>query len=438
MDARLQALIELRETLARLVPTRDEIHLVLHDAGLDSTRIDLDGTAQIRCFHVVEATDRQAALPRLIEVMLRRHPSHRLALQALGERLGVPVVHPPPSRVTPRPPGDVYSAMWHVERPQEAEILALIEDAATPCWLAGAGTMGKSWMVQRIIERVHEQRPEVLTLEVPFGLMDGASTDGFLRDLAGQLVDRVDGDAAAVGRTWAQVINPRIALTRLLERDVLPRVPGALLLLFEVADDPQIWSRWSEFVGVLRQWHQFARRAPWNRLRLLVAMSTTPGEWAGETHRSAFNVPVVELDELGPEEVRELAWRHGLAWDPTEHRQVGELIGRADRPHPRPLHPHLARLVMWETSARSRPVSAVLGDAAAGRGEFGAHLARMRAWLSRRPEARAAFLDVCQGALPRSARRDAMLMLRAAGLVVDGVDRPSVRLGLYRSLGDPP
>lgn len=409
--------------------------MILSDVGLDGARVDLNGAAQVLWFNVIEEAERSDALLRLVDLVRTRYPSLAATIPPLGEAEKTPS----PSAGSPaswrRAPGDGYDPQWHVERSEEGAILGYLESASTPCWMCGPSTIGKSWMVQRILDLLAHRATPPCVVEVSFGLMESSTSETFQRELAAQMLDRVGGDPATMDRVWSRSTS-RMALTRLLELEVLPRVEGLLLLVFEVDDAPQTWTRWRELLPVLREWHRRAVRAPWDRLRMLIAVSTTPAT-SIDPIGSAFNIPVVELGELPAGEVRELAWRHGLTWDAAAFRSVGTLIGRADAPHPRACHPYLSRLVMWECATRDQALDDVLTLGAQGRGVFEAHLDRLRLWLDSRPDALSAFRRICQTHGTRIEARDTFVLLRDAGLVIGGSDGDHSRLPLYRALVRP-
>ncbi|NER95233.1 MAG: molecular chaperone Tir, partial [Symploca sp. SIO1B1] len=85
----------------------------------------------------------------------------------------------------------------------------------------------------------------------------------------------------------------------------------------------------TEFLGLLRYWHELARINPiWERLRLVMA-------YAREVYitlninKSPFNVGLpIELPEFTSEQVQELAQRHGLDLNLEQVQQLIEMVGR--------------------------------------------------------------------------------------------------------------
>lgn len=425
MEPRHHALIEVRNVLADLYPTESLARVVVRDVGLDPGRVDFHGSAQTFWFCVIEHAEAVGATAALCEYAAKAYPA-RAATLVTGSTAT-------PSRAaSARPPfvapGDVYEPAWHVERRAEAEALDLLDHASTPCGLFGPAHCGRAWMVDRLVARyVDRNEGNRQAVRVSFGLMDIATFDTFLLALAEQVVGGIGGDVQRVDHYWRRTPNKRAALTDCVEHLILRASERETLIAFDVEDDPPVWAAWWQFQGVLREWHRRAAKAPWDRLRMLVAMSTTPGEWDG-TPRSAFKVPTIELEDFSREEVRELAWRHGIAWTPQE---IGAVMGVAGG------HPYLVRLVLYELAARGQVLDDVLRRARQGiDGLFGEHLAKLRRWLDARPAAREEFRIVCEKTGHRVQPREVFLQLRAGGLVVadDGGDRP--RLPLYRALAE--
>ncbi|NER24108.1 MAG: molecular chaperone Tir [Symploca sp. SIO1C2] len=85
----------------------------------------------------------------------------------------------------------------------------------------------------------------------------------------------------------------------------------------------------TEFLGLLRYWHELARINPiWERLRLVMA-------YAREVYitlninKSPFNVGLpIELPEFTPQQVQELAQRHGLDLNLEQVQRLIEMVGR--------------------------------------------------------------------------------------------------------------
>lgn len=76
------AVIKLREELSRLYPDERSARLIVKDAELDASRIDLQGTAQLIWEAIVEEADKRGRVERLLLRALKDYPSNA----ALGGR----------------------------------------------------------------------------------------------------------------------------------------------------------------------------------------------------------------------------------------------------------------------------------------------------------------------------------------------------------------
>src|SRR6185369_7725413 len=94
----------------------------------------------------------------------------------------------------------------------------------------------------------------------------------------------------------------------LLRRRVLGSVTGRLLLAIEWSDDVPEVDFWDGVLGMLRSWVQRSD-APWDRLRVVLAVSTMPTQThSGVSQSSFFNAALqVRLDDLGPAQIAHVA-----------------------------------------------------------------------------------------------------------------------------------
>ena len=154
-----------------------------------------------------------------------------------------------------------------------------------------------------------------------------------------------------------------------MERVILPRAAGPLVVALDEADRLFRKPYKADFFSMLRLWHN--NRVPltpaWEDLDLALAISTEPYLLIDQSDRSPFNVGLsVEMGPFSRDECRTLNEKYGglLAEDQVE--QLWTLLRG---------HPYLTRLAYYRLTARDKCSFAELLERADDeRGPFGDHL----------------------------------------------------------------
>jgi serine/threonine-protein kinase len=179
-----------------------------------------------------------------------------------------------------------------------------------------------------------------------------------------------------------------------------------------------------EFFSLLRVWHEKAKEnSTWAKLRLVIVHSTEvyvkmPPE------RSPFNVGLtVELPEFKPEQVLDLAQRHGLAWGSAEIEQIMGMVSG---------HPYLVRLALYYISQQDLTLNQLLEQAPTDAGIYGDHL-RQHLWnLQQHPELMAAVKQAVMTSHPVRLEAMQAYKLHGMGLVNRQGNDVTPRCDLYR------
>ncbi|KAB8315749.1 molecular chaperone Tir [Tolypothrix campylonemoides VB511288] len=124
----------------------------------------------------------------------------------------------------------------------------------------------------------------------------------------------------------------------------------------------------TEFLGLLRVWHEDAKtRHIWKKLRLVVIHSTEVYVKLN-VNESPFNVGVaVELREFTPEQVQNLAEKYGLTWDLAQVTQLMDMVGG---------HPYLLGQAFSYLQMYGVTLEELLQNAPTEAGIYGNHLRR--------------------------------------------------------------
>lgn len=264
-----------------------------------------------------------------------------------------PVAAPLPAQ----PPGAPYSPHWYVPRPCcERRALAYLESPGSPAVLYGPRQSGKSWLLTYLVNAWRQQHPQGAVARV--NLLEFANLDtleDFTAQLAYKLMDELNGEETWLGTYERDKgrATPIIRLGRMLKQHVLGR--GSLTLLAIDATDSILGRPYANsFFGALRAWMD-QQSHPCDQLRLLMAISTTPSRLISDGNQSPFNLnaPVV-VPPLTPEEVGQLAQRHGLEFTARELAELCALTGG---------HPYLVRRVLFDATLADGGSGALALDA---------------------------------------------------------------------------
>ncbi len=326
----------------------------------------------------------------------------------------------------PQPPKARYSSYWYVARAAaERQADACLREPGSPVVLVGPGDIGKSYLLDHLMA-VHQgegDRQFRLSLDVLDDVLD--AEDDLFRELAYEMVDQLDLDDAAVDRAWEKKRARRagIKLGYFMQTSVLPAVEGRLLMAFDGADAVADREGAQGLFRELRGWAELSgRRQPWDRLRLLLAISTEPGRLIDTLESSPFNIsPPIRLEDLDSPQLLEMARRYGILLRTAELAELVELVGG---------HPYLVRKVLYEAVAGDKPVTDLLQDATAPQGLFGDHLRSRMLKVSGDQELAGAVRQVIHGDLSPIDAEIAHRLL-SAGLIAGVPGSYRMRYKLY-------
>ncbi|MBN1206174.1 MAG: AAA-like domain-containing protein [Myxococcaceae bacterium] len=263
-----------------------------------------------------------------------------------------------------QPPGAAYSQRWYVARPDcEQRALAYLEVPGFPAVLYGPRQSGKSWLLTHLVSAWQRKWPQGAVARVNLLEFDGLSELKDLTDqLAYSLVEELGGEENWLTTYESGKASPMIRLGTMLKKHVLGG-GNPVLLAIDSTDAILGHEYASSFFGGLRAWMQKAS-PPWDQLRLLMAISTTPAQMIKDTNQSPFNLSdPVALPPLSVGDVGQLSQRYGLQLTGQELDGLYALTGG---------HPYLVRRVLFDAAMPSSGKRALTLDPEAEL--FAAHL----------------------------------------------------------------
>jgi hypothetical protein len=287
--------------------------------------------------------------------------------------------------------------------------------------------MGKTSLLTRIMS--HGVRDGCRTVQLNLRLADGTtlnSLDRFLRSFC-QIIGRELQLEDRIAEYWdLELLSSNYNCTAYFEEYLLPQINCPLALGLDESDRlfqyPEIAR---DFFGLLRLWHEKGKNPGiWQQLRLVVVYNTEVYIKL-DANTSPFNVGLpIDLPELTPAQIQNLASRHQLKWNQEQVSQLMAMVGG---------HPYLVRLAMYWMKRADLTLENILEDAINESGIYSHHLRHLALDLEEDTELLKAFLSVVN-ASPESSgvERIQRYKLQAMGLVKLANNRIEPRCDLYR------
>lgn len=260
----------------------------------------------------------------------------------------------------------------YVERPPiEPTCYQTLRQPGALLRIKAAGWMGKTSLIARIFPQLEHEGYRVVCLNLHYAETNQfTSLNKFLQWFCisvGQLL----GIPNRLADYWdEQFSTSKMNCTAYFEEYLLPQTVNPLILCLDEVErifpHPEIAS---DFLGLLRAWHEQANiRRIWKQLRLVVVHSTEVYVPL-KVDQSPFNVGVpIELPEFTNLQVQYLAQQYGLSWDLTEVKRLMDMVGG---------HPYLVKqaISLLKTN-KSVTLSQILETAATESGIYGSYLRR--------------------------------------------------------------
>lgn len=341
-------------------------------------------------------------------------------------------LHPPLPEFDPRflavleAPGGVVKLRdkFYIERHADTQLQREISKVGSTTTIRASRQTGKSSLLVRGVNYAKQHGAQVVTVDLQRIDTDRlTSPDLFLRDFAEVIVRKLRLDVAEVEKAWRGSLGPQDKLTYLMEDYILPETDAPIVLALDEVDRLLQLPFHTDFFGLLRSWHNSRALAEeWDKLNLVMIISTEPYMLIADVNQSPFNVGLkIYLDDFNREQMWDLNRRHGSPVATADFAHWVALLGG---------HPYLTRKALYTLVSENLSWSDLMHVATADHGPFGDHL-RRHLWLLRdEPELRAAFKQVIEHQTYPAEM--ALFRLLQAGLVKGSGEAYTCRCELYR------
>lgn len=280
------------------------------------------------------------------------------------------------------PSGPVpLESIFYIERPPiEASAYQEITKPGSILRIKSPKQMGKSSLLLRIFTQAKFLGYQTVSIDfcqADVGII--SNLDKLLRWFC-HLVSQKLNIPANIEKLWPSTMGSKVDCTLYWEQHIISKINQPLVIAFNefnlLFKYPCIAQ---EFLTILRSWSEEAQKSvPWSYLRfvLLYSQEIYPEYYL---YTAALNIGLpLTLTDFTPEQVHQLAQRHGLNCNSTEIEQLMAMVGG---------HPALIRLALYHLvnplNAQAEPMSwqQLLASMANPLGIYREHLHNLRQYF---------------------------------------------------------
>lgn len=405
-----------------------DLQIYLHNTQTWEWQSQTDTAAIAQSLLVAIAEAHQVPpLPQLRSTSPPRQPP----LRTNPENHHMPALPPSPVADPELPQGQVrLDSKFYVERvPDEGQCYREIIHAGTLIRIKAPRQMGKTSLMSRILDQARDYGYR--TVPLSFQHADKAvfsSLDQLLQWFCARIARKLHL-SPSITEYWSDIYGSKDNCTAYFEDCILPTLDGPLVLGLDEVDRVFQYPKIADdFFGLLRAWYEEAGYGDsdsglWEKLRLVVVHSTEV-YIPLDVNQSPFNVGLpIELSEFRPEQVQDLAHRHGLPWGMASVEQLMQMVGG---------HPYLVRLALYHICKNQVSLAELIETAPTESGIYGDHLRRHLWNLQQHLELIPAFSRVLDTPDPVELESRLAFKLHSLGLVQLQGNEVRLRFELYR------
>lgn len=324
-----------------------------------------------------------------------------------------------------------FTSDFYIERvPYEAQCYQEILKPGALIRIKAPEQMGKTTLLARVLSQARNQGYQALTIS--FELADSTVfTD--LRQFSRWFCASVGqglGLPNKLAEYWDDIFGCNSNTTDYFQTYLLASIDSPLVLALDNVDLVFEHSAIADdFCRLLRGWYDIARRgdrnsATWKKLRLVVVHSTEVYSSLDINHSPLGGIGlVVELSELTPKQVQDLAQRHGLHWSATQVEELMAMVGG---------HPYLVQLALDSIKHQNITLEQLLLSSPTEAGIYSDYLRRHLKTLQQYPDLAAAFCAIVTAKSAVQIASEKVFKLNSMGLVHLQGNEVTPRCDLYR------
>ncbi|HEY9743719.1 MAG TPA: AAA-like domain-containing protein [Coleofasciculaceae cyanobacterium] len=257
---------------------------------------------------------------------------------------------------------------FYVERPPiESDCYEAIMRPGAFIRMKASWQMGKTSLMRRVLHYASQQGYQTVSLN--FQSADAEifnNLDQFLQWFCASIAWELNLEDK-LADYWKGILGSKNKCTFYFQKHLLSQIDSPLVLGLDEVDlifqHPDIAT---DFMGLLRAWHERGRNETiWKKLRLVLVHSKE-AYISLNINQSPFNVGLpIELPELNQTQVQELVQRYGLDWSDSEVEQLMAMVGG---------HPYLVQVAIYHMARGMMTLEKLLQVAPTEEGPYADHL----------------------------------------------------------------
>jgi len=331
----------------------------------------------------------------------------------------------------PNQPPHKFNNKTYVERPKtETECYQTIVQPGALLRLKAPQHMGKTMLIDRVLNHARKQGYETVALS--FELTDSLvfhDLKKFCQWFCGVVGDMLNKPNQLTDY-WEDILGSKYNTTSYFQKYLLAETTKPLVLALDHVDLVFEHTAISgDFCNLLRSWHDQAitndlNSRIWQKLRLIIVHATDVYGSLDINSSPLGGVGLtINLPELNPEQLQDLAQQNGLNWNANKVKQLMSLVGG---------QPHLAQLAFNRIKYEDLTLERILQEAHTDAGIYTNHLLQKLAKLNKSPALATAFRKVVTQENPVQLDSALVFKLQGMGLIKLERNTAKVRCELYR------
>lgn len=312
---------------------------------------------------------------------------------------------------------------FYIQRKADSRLKREIVREGTTSTIRAARQTGKTSLLVRGVHHAQHYGAKVVRLDLQYIDDERLKDHGaFMRDLAEFIVRKLRLDVVEVDKLWSGRWGPQLKLKYVLEDYVLPEADGQIVLALDEVDRLLQTDYYKDFFAMLRSWHNSRSEEPWQRLNIVLVISTEPYLLIPDVNQSPFNVGLdLYLEDFTRDQVQALNVSHGSPVREGDFDHLMRLLAG---------HPYLTRRALYTLVMEQMTWAELFRVAPSYQGPFGDHLRHLQWLLWDEPELRDALRQVVRDGWHRDEL--ALFRLLRAGLIKGSGEVFKCRCDLYK------
>ncbi|MEB3278626.1 MAG: AAA-like domain-containing protein [Lyngbya sp.] len=325
------------------------------------------------------------------------------------------------------PEGQVpLASLFYIERsPIESSCCQEIDQPRALIRIKAPRKMGKTSLMVRVLAFAENQGCKTVKISLNRAESEVfSSTEKFLRWLCANTARQLKLDPQ-LDEYWDEDMGALVSCTIYFQGYLFQQIDSPIVLaLDEINQLFEYPSLARDVLVLLRSWYEETRDLnEWQKLRL-VLVNSTEVYIPLDTNKSPLNMGYsVDLPPFTPEQVLDLAQRHGLHLSTDELSQLIDFVGG---------FPYLVRLALYQSVSQQMELKQVLKTASSDTGIYSHHLHSHAWYLQEHRELAIAFQNVLSAPHPIQLDQVEAFKLKSMGLIHLEDNRARVSCELYR------